>query len=187
MKLIDREIVKYTNGDSDIHYHFDSMENIEEFIALLNSIEKEYGEIEEITCIQQNKQFKMTFYGEYDNIEDFVNRQRPKMIEYMDIVSFSCKDKNISFTLNKNSKELTIFNREISLGPKQNNPSNIKYYKDEYDNIIKFDEDKCMIYMQDKKSGLWIKRNELLPRFYGDGDYTEIDYLEGEEKNDLHR
>ena len=80
-----------------------------------------------------------------------------------------------------------VFSRENLLGPKKSNPSKIKYYKDEYGNIIKFDEEKCAMYVLNQETGKWISRSDLLSRFYGDGDYTEIEYLDGEQKNDLHR
>ena len=187
MKLIDKEVIEYKNGDNDIHYHFDEMSSVEEFLVLLKAIENEYGEIESIACTQQKKKSQITFYGEYEDIEDFVNRKKPNMIDYMDIVSFSCKERNIGFTLNKQKKELMVFSRENLLGPKKSNPSKIKYYKDEYGNIIKFDEEKCAMYVLNQETGKWISRSDLLSRFYGDGDYTEIEYSDGEQRHDLHR
>lgn len=180
MELINKK--DYYNGDSDSEYKLDSIDSKEDIIKIINTLEKEYGLFEEIICVKKDINDQIIFYEEYHDISKFSNSFK---IDNFGIIICNCKDKYIDFILE--NKTLRVLDRQNTLGEKKYDINKVKYYKDRYNNIIKYDGNNGMFYLLDMKINKFVVRNDLASSFYGDGDYIEIDYNENNKLTDIHR
>lgn len=184
MKLKINNKTNYISGDTDIEYIYDDINSNDDIIKLTDKIENKYGNIEEIICVKKDKEDNITFFKEYYDVLEFKNNFD---INNLGVITFNLRDKYITFILNSNTKTFTVYDRQNALGDKLYNPNKVKYYQDEYDNIVKYDGNTGIFYMLDIKLNRFIPRNDISSKFYGDGGYKEISYIEENILNEIHR
>lgn len=158
-------------SSGDIYtYTYDEIKDINDLYKFLESIENQYGELHEIIVKTNNIKI-------YNNIIDFKNDN--VILKDIMQIRFSLSKRNIVFNLNLKNKVFNINNLEKSLGIKINDTKKIKYYKNQYDNIIKYDGNSNTYYLLNKKTNEWIKDNMLMKELY-DSEYIieEIPYSE---------
>ena len=172
MKLVHKDTIKFENNNFHEIYEC-NIKNINDFVSLIESLEDSYGVIEDILCIKTDKDNNLLSYIEYDNIDELKNIFNNDKYREYNMYKFSSRDKYIDFMYDTNSNNLNIYNNEGSLGKKEYDKKKNKYYKDEYGNIVKYDENKRIIYTFDKENNKWIKNRELTSDFFSyDSEYT---------------
>ena len=158
------------NNDELNTYSFDKLNNKNDIINLLYLIEKDYGQIYELTFlnIDNNKLIKK---NQFNSIKE-INENNVDFTNY-NIINFSILNKNIIFTININTKEISI---NILNNTLNNKNQSIKYYKNKNNKIIKFDPNSASYYFLNKQEE-WQKHNSLISQFYdGKYDLEEIYY-----------
>ena len=184
MKLVHKNTKIFENKDTHEVYECKIVE-FEDFVSLVKYLENTYGIVEDILCIKRDKNNRLISYDEYDSLDEFNNNFDAK--NFLDYQSYklSVKDRYIDFMYETSSHNLNIYNSEGALGKKEYHEDKIKYYKDGYGNIVKFDGNKRMIYTYNKKLDKWQKNRALTSDFLSyDSEYTLIDY---DEHNGLKR
>ncbi len=175
MKLTHKETVKFDNNNFHKIYEC-NISNINDFISLVKSLKDSYGVIEDILCIKTDKDNKLISFIEYDTVDELKDKLNQEEYKKYNIYKFSSKNRYIDFMYDTKSNSLNVYNNEGSLGKKEYDESKIKYYKDKYGNIVKYDENKYLIYTFDKKNNKWIKNRELTSDFFSyDSEYTLLD------------
>ena len=184
MKLVHKDTKKFENNNWHKVYECEVNE-FKDFISLVNSLEDNYGPVEEILCIKRGKDNIMLSYDEYDTLEELnSNFDKNNFMDYHSY-KFSAKDRYIDFMYETKTKKLNVYSYEGSLGKKEYHKEKIKYYEDEYGNIVRYDGNKRMLYTYDHKLDKWVKNRELTSDFHSyDSEYTLIDY---DEHNGLKR
>ena len=118
-----------SNGDRSIEFTYDTMETIDDLISFISFIEKEYGEIEEIKCLKINDSKKVELFLGYSDLSDLIKNGPKDLVKIVKTISFSCKERHISFIINTNTKKINISILENTLGPKAYDETKIKYYR----------------------------------------------------------
>ena len=178
MELTHKNTVKYENNNIRIEYEC-HINNLNDFIKLVDYLEKKYGTIEDILCIKRDENNKLLYYNEYESIDELKNTfDKNRFMEY-NTYKFSTRDRYIDFVYDLNNNKLNVDNNEGSLGKKIYDEDKVKYYKDSYGNIVKYDANKGMLYEYDVKTNKWRKNRELTSDFLSyDSEYTLVDYDE---------
>lgn len=172
MKLIHKDTTEYSNGDWQRIYEFE-VADINDLVALIKSLEDTYGPVEDILCIKKDDNNHILTYLEYDDLDGL--KAKFKTFDLHNAYKFVAKESYISFVIDMNSKKLLVTNSEGTLGKRIYDPAKVKLYKDEYGNVVKYDENKQMIYTFDKEKDKWIKRRDLRNGFFDyDNGYTLI-------------
>lgn len=182
MELIHKETVKFDNNNYHEIYECHTSD-FKDFISLIESLEDSYGVINDILCIKSDENNKLVSFIEYDDLDELRNNLSKEEYNKYNMYKFSSRDRYIDFMYDINSNNLNIYNNEGSLGKKEYDEKKVKYYKDEYGNVVKYDDNKRMIYTFDKKNNKWIKNRELTSDFLSyDSEYTLIDFNEPDEE-----
>ena len=178
MKLMLKDEKKYPSGNVTKIYDFE-VSSVDDIVNVMQDIEQEYGIIEDIYCLKYDDKGRVEFLEDYDTLEDFKRLFTEDEIKHYEFINFKCKDKYISFTMDRDKNILSVYNNEVSQGKKVYDPSNVEYYQDSYGNIVKYDKNREMLFSFDKEKNMWIKRRDLIGSFFDyDSDYTLIDYDE---------
>lgn len=182
MELVHKDTIKFENNNFNEIYEC-NIESFKDLVLLIKSLEDTYGVIEDILCIKTDKDNKLVSFIEYDDLDELKNNFNNDEYREYNMYKFSSRDRYIDFMYDINSNNLNIYNNEGSLGKKIYDENKVKYYKDNYGNIVKYDDNKRMIYTFDKKNNKWIKNRELTSDFLSyDSEYTLIDFNEPDEE-----
>ena len=124
-------------------YKYDGINEVNDIKSLLNYFQNKYGKITNIKCIDNT----------YNDINVFVGIFNKEMYNNMTILSFECKEKYISFILNKNIKKLMLsYNNTSNV---VYDPNNIKYYKRD-GRIIKHELNNNTFFLLDENNNWYI-------------------------------
>ena len=135
-------------------------------MAIVGDLRAQYGEIEDILCIWLREGTnELSSYEEYDSFEEFFKSFTEDKFNSSHILQFSCVNRYVYFRIRRIDKTLEIISSEGSLGIKQYDPSQVSYYRDEYGTLVKYDENKMMVYDYDRKKRKWVKSRWRWPDF----------------------
>ena len=130
MELVHKETTEYENKNWDKTYKY-HIDNFDDFIEIIKSLEADYGVVEDILCIKKDKDNKVIDYIEYDTMDELMKKHKNKYNNY-DIYKFISKEKYISFIIDMNNNTLIVSSSEGTLGKREKDSNMVEYYQDEY-------------------------------------------------------
>ena len=174
--LVQKESFEYSNNDWTKKYDC-NLKNAKDIISLIEYLQDSYGEVEEILCLEKDKDNNTVLsYIEYDDFKEFEAGFNDELFNKYQVYKFCLKERHMDFFVDIRTNNLIVGNNEGTLGKKTYDPDKVNFYEDEYGNIVKYDDNKKMVYTFDSKLKKWVKRRDLRRRFYDyDNGYTLID------------
>lgn len=135
-------------------------------MSIVASLRAKYGEVEDILCIRLREGTnEVSSYEEYDSFEELCTGFTEDKFNSSHILQFSCVNRYVDFRIRRIDKTLEIISSEGSLGIKEYDPSQVFYYRDAYGTLVKYDENKMMVYDYDRKKRKWVKSRWRWPDF----------------------
>lgn len=164
-------------------YQINEMNTNEEATKLLSIIKNNYGEMDNVRCIKMSEEGKVLLDEHYSSMEEFLNAN--KNLLALTLISFSCKDNYITFSLRVPERELIVSDYRHTYGDKKANEEKFTYFMDEDENIIRYNEKTGLYYQLDKTTNTWYSDPDTVRRMIDPQySFTEIEY-NGEENKGL--
>ena len=171
MKLIDSK-------DDTSLYEIEELKDIKDLIQVINQIIENYGEIGEIETTNMVDNH-VDNRKKYKNIQELSNSFTEDDTKNLGLVNFKSVDGGMSFMVNFKAKTLLESNNKNL--DNNSNKGKIKYLKDAYDNVIKFDMENTIFYVLGLDGVTWERNNAMLGKYYS-GDLEEIEFDESKLK-----
>ena len=152
---------------------FDSIEDI---FLLIHELSTEYGEMQDFCYMKVSNGKELVFYEDFEDFIEFQNGFTYEKMALSGCISFSCKERYVSFIINLKDACLFISCSEAFLGKKKHRP--MEYYRTLFWGIVKYDPNRGMLYSYDEQKNEWIRRRDLIRSFNSydmDEYYLRID------------
>ena len=107
MNFILKDNKKFNSGDTIFTYSYDKIDNINDIKDFVASIEKDYGEVEEINVSKIDND-NYIYSESYNDLNEFINNFNK---EDLTVLNFSLRKRNVVFTLNTDLKLFRTFIR----------------------------------------------------------------------------